>query len=234
MVYNPWPIGNLPEGFARPELDILRSQGLKFGDPRDIVKIFEKRIAEYSGSKYAAVVDCASNAIFLCLKYLNMPHKVVIPRRTYVSVPMQIIHAGYSFELRDVSWSGIYQLGHTGIYDGAARFSPNMFIGGKNTMQVLSFQIKKRLPIGRGGAILTDNYDVYEWIKLASYDGRDLETPYTDISHVKFRGWHMYMTPEDAARGLILLDRLGEKEFPDIASDDSYPDLQHWLESIQK
>jgi hypothetical protein len=35
---------------------------------------------------------------------------------------------------------------------------------------------------------------------MASYDGRDLNTPYTDIDHVKCLVYHMYMTPEDAAR----------------------------------
>jgi hypothetical protein len=34
----------------------------------------------------------------------------------------------------------------------------------------------------------------------------DLNTPYTDIDHVKMLGYHMYMTPEDA-RGIILMDK---------------------------
>jgi hypothetical protein len=40
---------------------------------------------------------------------------------------------------------------------------------------------------------------------MASYDGRDLNTPYTDIDHVKCLVYHMYMTPEDAAR--VLMDK---------------------------
>jgi dTDP-4-amino-4,6-dideoxygalactose transaminase len=80
-----------------------------------------------------------------------------------------------------------------------------MYIG-NDALQVISFQIKKRIPIGRGGVILTDNEDAYKWLKLASYDGRDLTKPYTDPEHVSMVGYHMYMTPEDAARGIILID----------------------------
>ena len=38
-------------------------------DPWDLVELFEKKIANYSGSKYAVSTDCCTNAIFLCLKY---------------------------------------------------------------------------------------------------------------------------------------------------------------------
>jgi dTDP-4-amino-4,6-dideoxygalactose transaminase len=105
-----------------------------------------------------------------------------------------------------------------------------MFVGG-DSLQVLSFQIKKRLPIGRGGAILTDDDDAAAWLKLARYDGRDLNSPYDSPEHVKQLGWHMYMTPEDAARGIILFDQLGD-DFSDVANHNSYPDITSWLKQI--
>ena len=37
-------------------------------------------------------------------------------------------------------------------------------------------------------------------------------------------GWHMYMTPEQAARGLYLLDVLPDDYPPDLTED--YPDLR--------
>jgi len=205
--------------------------GFVFEDPREIVDLFERQLAEYSGSKYAAVVDCASNALFLSLKYFNFGGNITIPCRTYVSVPMQIVHAGYSVVLEEKEWSGIYNLSSTPIYDGAARFHPGMYLG-EDAIQVLSFQIKKRLPIGRGGAVLTNNREFYEWIKLASYDGRDLKTPYDSLQHVKSIGWHMYMTPEDAARGLLIMEKLGSQHYDDVTNSDSYPSLVPWLKDL--
>ena len=231
MVYNPWPVGNLPPEFQRPEIELLRKAGVKFEDPREIIEIFEKRIAEYAGSKFAAVLDCASNGIFLSLKYLETPRIVTIPSKTYISVPMQILHAGHEVKLEEREWSGVYNLGGTAVFDGAGRFHPGMYLG-EDAIQVLSFQIKKRLPIGRGGAVLTNDRKVYEWIKLASYDGRDLKTPYDSRQHVKNIGWHMYMTPEDASRGLLLMEKLGTKHYKDVTNSDSYPSLIPWLQDL--
>jgi dTDP-4-amino-4,6-dideoxygalactose transaminase len=89
---------------------------------------------------------------------------------------------------------------------------------------VVSFQIKKRVPIGKGGIILTDSEDAYKWLKLASYDGRDLNTPYTSEEHVQMLGYHMYMTPEDAARGIILMDSVPEQN-EDTGNHTTYIDV---------
>ena len=43
----------------------------KLSDPWDIIDLFEKKVAKFSGSKYAVAVDCCTNAIFLCLKFYN-------------------------------------------------------------------------------------------------------------------------------------------------------------------
>lgn len=233
MTYNPWPLGNLPTDFVRQEIELLRSSSYTFNDPREIIEIFEAKLAKFAGCKYAAVLDCASHGIFLSLKYRQIEDIVTIPRNTYVSIPMQIHHAGSKIALEHIPWSGLYQLGDTKIFDSAARFTKNMFVGGDKTLQVLSFQIKKRLPIGRGGAVLTNDYSAFEWIKAASYDGRNLRTPYDSVNHVTTLGWHMYMTPEDAARGILLMDKLGERTFPDVANHDSYPDLTPWLTKLK-
>lgn len=221
--YNSWPLGRLPKEFQRPEPDRLKELGYEWSDPRDIVLMFERKLAEYAGSKYAVSTDCASNALFLCLKYSAAEGVISIPRNTYVSVPMQILHAGCNLEFRDEKWSGVYQLNPYQIFDSAARFTEGMYIGGE-ALQILSFQIKKRLPIGRGGAILTNSLDAYRWLKLASYDGRDLETPYDSADHISSLGWHYYMTPEDAARGILLMDQLPIVN-PDTMDSAHYPDL---------
>ena len=221
--YNPWPLGALPDKWQRPEPEMIRQLGYDWSDPRDIVTIFESKLAQFSGSTYAVVVDCCTHAIFLSLKYLKAHGSAEIPKNTYVSVPMQILHAGMKPIFEDKPWVGLYEIGKTGIVDGAGRFTRGMYFG-HGTLHTLSFQIKKRVPIGRGGAILTDSKQAYDWLKLASYDGRDLLSPYDSQSHVQMLGWHHYMTPEDAARGIWLMDQLPD-EMPDTMSWENYPDL---------
>jgi dTDP-4-amino-4,6-dideoxygalactose transaminase len=234
--YNPWPLGKVPKELQRPELDIIKEMGYEWSDPRDVIDIFESKIAKFSGSKYAVSVDCCSNGLFLCMKYIqnisNVKVKVTIPNRTYVSVPMQISHAGFDYEYEEIEWSGIYQLKGTNIWDSAGRYTKDMYIG-NDALQVLSFQIKKKIPIGRGGVILTDDINAYNWLKLASYDGRDLTLPYTDENHIRQIGWHMYMTPEDAARGIILMDNVPEVN-DDFQNNQMYPDLNYLLKNIKK
>lgn len=224
--YNPWPLGKLPEKWQRQEPYLIRQLGYSWDDPRDIIKLFEEKLASYSGAKYCVLTDCCSHAIFLSLKYVNSPCQISIPAHTYASVPMQIVHAGYQINFIDLKWKGMYQLHPINVFDGAGRFRKDMYVGG-DALQTLSFQIKKRLPIGRGGAILTNSKEAYDWLKLASYDGRNLETPYAEPNHITNIGWHYYMTPEDAARGIILMDQItGELE--DTMTWLNYPDLRHY------
>jgi dTDP-4-amino-4,6-dideoxygalactose transaminase len=210
----------------RSEPQTLLDNGYSWEDPRDIVDLFESKLAKYSNSKFAVLTDSCSNALFLSMKLRQVSGNIKIPAQTYVSLPMQIFHAGATPEFEDREWSGLYQLGDTGIWDSAARFTRNMFVGG-GALQCLSFQIKKRLPIGRGGAILTDNPEEYERLKYMSYDGRDLRLPYSSDKHIKTLGWHCYMTPEDAARGILLMDMLPDTN-DDTMTQAHYPDLRLW------
>jgi len=220
--YDSWPIGRSPKHLRRPELEIVRELGYNWDDPRDIIDIFENKMANYAGCKYGIAVDSCTSGIFLSLKYFQASGIITIPSHTYVSVPMQIIHAGCKVEFENLEWSGVYQLKPYPIYDGAVRYTKDMYVG-DNALQVVSFQIKKRLPMGKGGMVLTDNEDVYKWIKKASYDGRDLDVYYPD-DDFSILGWHMYMTPEDAARGILIMDQL-----PDTNEDSgcwkNYSDL---------
>jgi dTDP-4-amino-4,6-dideoxygalactose transaminase len=97
-----------------------------------------------------------------------------------------------------------------------------MYIG-NDVLQVLSLQIKKRLPIGRGGVILTDDKNAYDYLTKARYDGRDLNKSQLD-DNINTFGYHMYMTPEDAARGLILFNQLNTIH-EDTHSSESYKDI---------
>lgn len=217
-----WPLGQIPKELQRPELDQLKELGYEWDFPHQVVELFEKKMADFTGSKYAVAVDCNTHGIFLVLKYLNNPTKISVPKFTYMSVPMSIHHAGYKFKFDNREWEGIYQLEPLNIWDGAGRYYKGMFVGGNN-FQILSFQAKKRLPIGRGGMILTNNEDAYKWLKKMCYDGRDLNKLQMD-DDITEMGYHMYMTPEDAARGILIMDKLPEYT-EDSYSWKSYKDL---------
>ena len=69
--YNSWPLGEVPEYMQRTELKWLKESGVSFKDPREVVDIFEQKVASFAGSKYAVAVDCCSHGIFLSLMYLK-------------------------------------------------------------------------------------------------------------------------------------------------------------------
>jgi dTDP-4-amino-4,6-dideoxygalactose transaminase len=71
----------------------------------------------------------------------------------------------------------------------------------------LSFQQKKALPIGKGGAILVPNKKAYEGLKRMAWDGRDASKSVKEDLPNIILGWHMNMTPDDAAKGLLLLNQ---------------------------
>jgi dTDP-4-amino-4,6-dideoxygalactose transaminase len=218
--FKTWPLGDLPDKFQRPEIEWLKRQGYSFNDYYDIVEIFEQKVAKFAGSQYAVAVDSCTNGLFLCLKYSQAQGTITIPTRTYVSLPMQILHAGCQVAFEEIAWSGIYQLKPYNIWDGATRWRQNMYQDG---LHVVSFQIKKRIPIGRGGMILTDDYEAYKWLKQASHDGRNLKLTH-NLDNVEMLGWHYYMTPEDAARGILLMDQTPLIN-NDSSTDQSYNDL---------
>lgn len=234
MTYNPWPIGKVPVELQRVELRKVREAGYFYQDPRELVKMFEHKVALFTGARYAVSVDCCTHALELCMRYkieteeINVGSNVLIPENTYVSVPMMLLKCGLSVKFEKIKWEGLYELqcgGMTRVIDAAVRWREKMYLRG--TMMCLSFQIKKRIPIGRGGMILTDDKEAYEWLKLMRYDGRDLDLPYTHPDHVKAFGFHYYMTPEDAARGILLMDTI--KERGDSGTWENYPNLQQWL-----
>ena len=197
-------------------------------NPFKIVKMFEEEIAHYSGAKYAVATTSCTDSLWMACVYENVKGKeVIIPKRTYISVPQSIIHAGGKVIFEDLEWSGIYQLKPFPIYDAAKRLTTGMYIEG--THMCLSFHIKKPIPIGKGGMILTDNENAYEWFLKARYEGRSFKNP--NISYredpVDIVGYNMYMTPEQAARGLWLMQH-HPKEFPDQEEIPDYRDLTEY------
>ena len=194
----------------------------------EIIDKLESKISKFAGCKYGIAVDCCTNAIFLSLQYLlhnkeiKMEDTITIPKHTYLSVPNTLIHCNFNIKFKDIDWSGVYRLEPTRLWDGAVRFTKDMYVR-NNSLQAISFQYRKRLSLGRGGMILTDDKDARDWLKLARFHGRKLGTTQFE-DEFKFPGWNMYMIPADAARAIILFDRLNEIN-DDTGSSNTYPDL---------
>jgi dTDP-4-amino-4,6-dideoxygalactose transaminase len=186
----------------------------------EYVTEFESQIAEFFGAPYAVATDSCTHALELCLRH-TQEDCITIPKRTYVSVPMTCMKLGLTWYWKDQEWSDYYYLGFTNIIDAAVLWGENTYV--PNTYMCLSFQFKKHLNLGRGGAILLQNKEDYDTLKKMSYDGRDLSRPWVeqDITTI---GYHYYMTPEVAKTGINLLNE--RKKTPGKKwSHEDYPDL---------
>ncbi len=169
-------------------------------NPFKIVEMFEEEIAFYTNAKFAIATDSCTNAIFLCCKFLKIKD-VTIPARTYLSVAQSILQAGGTITFEDLEWKGIYQIKPYLLYDAAKRLTSGMYI--ENSLMCLSFHIKKHIKIGKGGMILTDDKTANDWFKKARYEGRSNISYHDD--DITISGHNFYMTPEQAARGLTLM-----------------------------
>ena len=149
----------------------LKTEGYDIQDPWDVVDAFEDKVAKYAGSKYAVAVDNCTNGMFMALKYLNAKGTITLPKKTYLSVPGLVIHAGCQIKFEDFEWSGVYKLDPYPVVDGATRFTKDMYVPG--TFHCLSFHIRKVLAIGKGGMILTDDKEAADWFRRARYEGRN-------------------------------------------------------------
>jgi len=215
--------------FAKPKSLRLKRPGTLGKSVYDTTKSFEQAICDYTGAPYAVAIDNQSNAMFLALMYENIKGQTIkIPSRTYPSVPCEIIHAGGKVEFEDfggTTLKGPYQLTPTKVWDSALRFTTDMYI--PNTHMCLSFTGPyKHLKLGKGGAILTDDYEAYKWFKRARYSGRN-ECSYHE-DNLDMLGWNFYMMPEIASRGLLLMNQFYKIDGTPKHNEDlelPYPDL---------
>lgn len=236
-------------------------------DPFAVVRQFEEGLCEYTGAPYAVTTTSCTMALLLAVawhlrtrvavangitSYARPAHegrygperpRIEIPKRTYVSVPMSIIHAGGRPTFRDEQWKGAYQLKPLKVWDSARWFSAGMYkqvayelmalrptdammtvvTGG---MVCVSFHWGKTLGIEQGGAILHDSAEADEWLRQARFDGRiEGMSPAAQAAGPGFKvlGHHAYMSPETAAAGLVRLRLLPRHNEP--LPNDDYPPL---------
>lgn len=232
------------------------------------VRDLEAAICQYTGAPYAVAVNSCSMALLLAVAWhlrrfsdyqhvghTNMPPPgtpmqsylrnrpdIEIPKRTYLSVPMSIIHAGGRPTFRDEEWLGAYQLKPLPVWDSARWFTSDIYRlenwvlppderaamqyynswADQHAMVCTSFHASKTLGDTQGGAILHDNPEADAWLRRARFDGRTegwapVDDPVPQV------GWHAYMSPDVATRLLWRLARLPRHNAP--LPNDDYPNL---------
>lgn len=223
-------------------------------NPYSIVTDLEHAISDYTGAPHVVAVNSCSMAILLAVAWhlrdaanatsthSGLPNGVMkvrqcpnieIPKRTYVSVPMSIIHAGGRPTFRDEDWAGCYQLKPLPVWDSARWFTWGLWnatqIPGTlgrwfapGSMVCVSFQAAKTLGDTQGGAILLDDPVANEWLRRARFDGRSEGVAPKDDAFKQI-GWHCYMSNDVAARLLLKLHSLPRHNGP--LPNDDYPDL---------
>src|SRR4030095_15085 len=162
-----------------------------------VVRDFERALCEYTGARYAVTTNSCTMALLLACKYLKV-ETVELPNRTYISVPMSIVHAGGRVTFRDENWSGAYELKPYSIVDAARRFTSGMYRRGD--YQCISLHISKILGLDQGGALLHDDPVADKGVRKARFDGRTEGVPPKDDDFIL--GYHCYLSPPVAAQGL--------------------------------
>ena len=167
------------------------------------VEKFENRLADFTGAPYVVSTDCCTHAIELCFRLLQIK-SCSFSAYTYISVPMTMKLLGVDYELLNTTWKEEYQFISTPVWDSARCLKPDMYR--KKQYQCLSFGHSKPLDNVRGGAILLDNKDHYEQLKMMSYDGRDLTHDNWIDQKVYQQGFHYMMRYEECESATLLLD----------------------------
>ena len=186
----------------------------------NIVKEFEEKIADFYGAPYGVSVDACTHGIEICLRYVGA-NEIVVPKRTYLSVPMLANKMNLELKWKDEDWRDYYEIGNTGVYDAAVLWRENSYI--PKSFMCISFQFQKHLSLGRGGIILTDDKEARDELKKMSYDGRTPDKPWRE-QNVTTMGYHYYMTPETAKKGLDKFEE-AKKTKPRKWLLEDWPDL---------
>jgi dTDP-4-amino-4,6-dideoxygalactose transaminase len=185
----------------------------------EIINVFETEISKFFGSRYAIAVDSCTHGIELCLRYKNIK-QASCPSNTYLSVPMTFVKLDLDWNFRKETWQDYYYITEQ-IIDAAVLWRKDSYI--KGTLMCISFQFRKHLSLGRGGAILCDDPEAAMILKMMSYDGRIPNVPWAE-QDISMLGYHYYMTPETAELGLNKIVN-AMKTPPKIWSNNDYPDL---------
>ena len=203
-------------------------------DNMDFVRLFEEKLCKYTKFNHAVTTDCCTNAILISFEYIIRKYKLnknnvvlQIPYNTYMSVPMTLFNNGWNIELVDKAWTSYYEIvmldketrkplqqidDH--VYDCAVFFDEYMandIPDANNVLACVSFQQKKRLALGRGGAVLFNNLDHDNILRRLRYDGRNQylgdAREIENVPHDIVCGYHCYLEPDKCASGILKLNQ---------------------------
>ena len=74
-----------------------------------VIADFEKEVAKFFDAPYAVAVDCCTHGLELCLRY-KKAKKIIVPNRTYLSVPMLADKLNIEMEWYDKKWQDYYYI----------------------------------------------------------------------------------------------------------------------------
>jgi len=182
---------------------------------------FEEQLCMYTGAPYVVGVDCGTSALYLAIRHevarIAYPPQVHIPARTFRSVPVILRECGCDVVFQPVigtTLRGAYRLNPLLVWDCALRFTWGMYQPG--TLMCLSFTgHRKRLRLGRGGAILTDDAKAAAWFSKARWGHHGCRP--------------CWMPPMIAALGVQLMRGCWDAEWKPLDFEDienEYPDLR--------
>ena len=179
---------------------------------------FESALADYTGAPYVVATDGCTHALELCFRHDGVESCAFTPY-TYLSIVMLVRQLKIQYQFEDTGpWTGQYQFRKTRIWDSARLLQPGMYQSGQ--AQCVSFGHGKPLQLGRGGAILTDDPELYKWASLARSDGRDLRiSPWQEQTEFA-QGYHYCPTLELCEQGLNKLSTADTEpkyhQYPDL------------------
>jgi hypothetical protein len=180
---------------------------------------FEERLAAFTGAPYVVATDGATHAIELAMRY-DRVRECKFTCYTYLSVPQVMHRLGIDYHLQPQAWTGEYQFLNTRIWDSARRLERSMYRA--RQVQCLSFGPGKPLHLGRVGAILTDDPDLYQWASRARSDGRDLRVVPWEQQQEFAPGWHYCPSLELCEKGMQALE-----SFSGAITAHKYPDCRN-------
>lgn len=161
------------------------------------VGMFEQRIADYVGAKYAVGVNSATNAIFLI--FLNKGLTVNIPSMIPPVVANGIITSGNKVNfVDDTEWVGssyiLHDFGDYKVIDSAQEIYRNQFKEEANDGDLMFFSFYPTKPIGScdGGMIVSNDKKKIEWFREAVMNGMTFSENNWDRK-IKFPGYKMYL-----------------------------------------